>query len=189
MWSQGIGFGRAGLDCCRHEHQFGPSERTALYKYLRDPAQCRACICLFSSHACCHLGFPIFVISSYIGSTMSGGAFPGRRLRLAACKLSKHFAASYWPCGLARKASSRMPRNSLAATTSQRACPCHSFLGTARLLCLSCQSVDRWHVVQQIVKPSCAEHGAPIALVRNGSFGSKTSRPTWEFLKTKNTVF
>ena len=32
----------------------------------------------------------------------------------------------------------------------------------------------RWHVVQQIVKPSCAEHGAPIALVRNGTFGSKT---------------
>ena len=104
-------------------------------------------------------------------------------------KLSKHFAASYWPCGLARKASSRMPRNSLAATTSQRACPCHSFLGTARLLCLSCQSVDRWHVVQQIVKPSCAEHGAPIALVRNGSFGSKTSRPTWEFLKPRIPYF
>lgn len=25
-----------------------------------------------------------------------------------------------------------------------------------------------WHVVQDIVKPSCAKHGAPIALVRNG---------------------
>ncbi len=31
---------------------------------------------------------------------------------------------------------------------------------------------NRWHVVQDIVKPSCAKHGAPIALVRNGTLES-----------------
>ncbi|CAE7780128.1 uba3 [Symbiodinium necroappetens] len=77
----------------RHERKFGPSERTALYKYLRDPAQ--------------------WGISWSALESIEQDA-------------KNQFGSDYI-------------------------------------------SKSMWHVVQQIVKPSCAEHGAPIALVRNGS--------------------
>ena len=50
----------AALECCRHERKFGPSERTALYKYLRDPAQRRACIRILLQPYMLSFGFPGF---------------------------------------------------------------------------------------------------------------------------------
>ena len=49
-------------------------------------------------------------------------------------------------------------------------CKCHMNLPilTKAELTLQIDPNSRWHVVQDIVKPSCAKHGAPIALVRNG---------------------
>ena len=46
-------------------------------------------------------------------------------------------------------------------------------------------TTHRWHVVQDIVKPSCAKHGAPIALVRNGTLvqcGGVVSCYQWDVL-------
>jgi len=76
----------------RHEHQFGASERAALYCYLRDPAQ--------------------WGISWEALESIEKDA-------------QEHFGSTYLEKSM-------------------------------------------WHVVQDIVKPSCAKHGAPIALVRNG---------------------
>ncbi|CAE7272488.1 roco5 [Symbiodinium sp. CCMP2592] len=73
----------------RHEHQFGPSERTALYKYLRDPAQ--------------------WGISWSALESIEQDA-------------KKQFGSDYI-------------------------------------------SKSMWHVVQQVVKPSCAEHGVVTGVV------------------------